>query len=110
MRSRIAIIVMLVVLIGFILCLPLLETIDYNDLVLTGQDLELTLLNLLTILAVWFVLILRLLAALPSFRTCFRITIKAPLKGCLTMYRRLPRVHFLPDELSALCDPFPLLI
>lgn len=110
MSSRIAIIVMLVVLIGFILCLPLLETIDYNDLILTGQDLELTILNLLTILAVWFVLILRLLAVLPTFRTCFRVRVKAPLNCCLVMYRRRLGVYLLPDELSPVCGPFPLLI
>ncbi|HEY6350812.1 MAG TPA: hypothetical protein VI636_15535 [Candidatus Angelobacter sp.] len=110
MRCRPAIVVMLVVLIGFILCLPLLELIDYNDLILTGQDTELSVLNLLTIFGVWFVLILRLLAALPTFQTGVQGAIRACLPHCDLMHRTPLWVLFLPDELSVSCDSLPLLI
>lgn len=101
--------VMVVLLISFILCLPFLELVDYNDLILTGQDTELTVLNLLTILGVWFVLILSLLAVLPTFRNCLRVPVKV-YRYVGPGFRILLSVLFLPDELSSPCDPFPLLI
>lgn len=110
MRARAAIIVMLVVLIGFILCLPLLELIDYNDLILTGQDTEISVLNLLTIFGVWFVLILRLLAFLPSFQTNLRVLFKAARDSCFLRHCKYIGILFLPDESQVSCDPFPLLI
>ncbi|HEY6248971.1 MAG TPA: hypothetical protein VI685_03360 [Candidatus Angelobacter sp.] len=110
MRSRTAIVVALILLMGFILCLPVLEFIDYNDLILTGQDLEVSVLNMLTIFAVWFVLILRLLAVLPSFQNGMRRVIHACRTHCNLMHRMPLVVLFLPDESSLLCGASPLLI
>jgi hypothetical protein len=111
LRPRKAAFVALVLIIAFILCLPLLELIDYNDLVLTGQDLEISILDMLTIFCVWFILVVRLLAFLPqSWRGAGRIAVKASTDHRPLFSSKCLSVLFLPDELNAPSGAFPLLI
>lgn len=110
MRSRKAALVALIMIISFIVCLPLLEHIDYNDLVLTGQDLEISILDLLTIFCVWFILIARLLDFLPHSWASMPFSRKVPPDWRLLFSSEWIGILFLPDDLSSLCSSTPLLI
>jgi hypothetical protein len=103
--------VALILIAGFLLALPYLELLDSNDLALVGQDFEIDILNVLTIFGICVVLLLRLLAFLPSFRTNLRALVQSFHVRLLTICRKVLIVFVVPDRLSVLlCDPFPLLI
>jgi len=111
LRPRKSAIVALVLILAFIVCLPLLELIDYNDLILTGQDIEISILDLLTIFCVWFILVVRLLLFLPqSWRGAGSVQARAPENHRPLFSSKCLSVLFLPDELNSPSGPFPLLI
>lgn len=110
MPRRKSALVALVVLVSFILFLPLLEHIDCNDLIQTGQDLEISVLDLLTILCIWFILVARLLAFLPRSWSSVALSAKAPPDRRVLFCNRWIGVLFLPDELIAADNSLPLLI
>jgi hypothetical protein len=111
LRARTAVIVALVLLATFLLALPYLELLDSNDIALVGQDFEIDILNVLTVFGICVVLLLRLLAFLPSFRTNLRALIQSFHVRVLIIYREVLVLFVVPDRLSVpLCDPFPLLI
>jgi hypothetical protein len=91
------------------LCLPLIDKAP-DDFRLTGQDFELDLLNVLSVLGIWFVLLLRLLAALASCCSTGHVVFNW-FTDCLSLcWRRVLAVLFLPNELSVPCEALPLLI
>lgn len=111
MRAKTAVIVTLILLGVFLLALPYLELLDSNDLALTGQDFEIDILNVLTIFGICTVLLLRLLAFLPSFRTNLRAMMKSFHVRLCIVCREVLIVLVLPDRLSGqLHDSLPLLI
>ena len=110
MPTRKSALIALVLLVGFILFLPLLEHIDYDDLVLTGQDLEISMLDLLTIFCIWFILVARLLAFLPRSWSRGAPSAKAPPDRRVLICNRWIGMLFLPDELLAAHNSLPLLI
>lgn len=111
MRAKTAVIVALTLLAVFLLALPYLELLDSNDLVLAGQDFEIDILNVLTVFGICVVLLLRLLAFLPSFRTNLRALVQLFHVRVLIICRKVLVLFVVPDRLPvSLCDPFPLLI
>lgn len=111
LRSKTAVIVALVLIAVFLLALPYLELLDSNDLVLAGQDFEIDILNVLTVFGICVVLLLRLLAFLPSFRTNLRALIQLFHAHVAIVYREVLVLFVVPDRLPvSFCDPFPLLI
>lgn len=111
MRAKTAVIVSLTLLVAFLLALPYLELLDSNDLALVGQDFEIDILNVLTIFGICVVLLLRLLAFLPSFRTKLRALVQSFHVRVAIIYREVLVLFVAPDRLPvSLCDPFPLLI
>lgn len=111
LRARTSVIVALTLLVVFLLALPYLELLDSNDLALVGQDFEIDILNVLTIFGICTVLLLRLLAFLPSFRTNLRTLMRSfHIRLCI-VYREVLIVLVLPDRLSgSIHDSLPLLI
>ena len=111
MRAKTAVIVALTLLAAFLLALPYLELLDSNDLALVGQDFEIDILNVLTVFGICVVILLRLLAFLPSFRTNLRALVQSYLVRALIICRKVLMLSVVPDRLPvSLCDPFPLLI
>ena len=111
LRARTSVIVTLILLGVFLLALPYLELLDSNDLVMVGQDFEIDILNVLTIFGICTVLLLRLLAFLPSFRTNLRALIRSFQVRLCVVCREVLIVLVLPDRLSgSLHDSLPLLI
>lgn len=111
MRARTAVIVTLILLGVFLLALPYLELLDSNDLALVGQDFEIDILNVLTIFGICTVMLLRLLAFLPSFRTNLRTMMSSFHVRLCIICREVLIVVVQPDRLSGpLDDSLPLLI
>jgi hypothetical protein len=111
LRSKTAVIVALALIAGFLLALPYLELLDSNDLATVGQDFEIDILNVLTIFGICVVLLLRLLAFLPSFRTKLRALVQLFRARVAIIYREVLVLFVVPDRLPvSFCDPFPLLI
>ena len=110
MPTRKSAFVALVLLVAFILLLPMLEYIDSNDLVLTGQDLEISVLDLLTIFCIWFILVARLFAFLPRSWSSVALPAKAPPDRRALLCNQWIGMLFLPDELLAVHNSRPLLI
>lgn len=110
MPARKSALIALVLIVGFVLCLPFLELIDCNDLVLTGQDLEISILDMLTIFCVWFILVVRLLAFVPRSWGSISFHMKAPPDHRIPLCNRRFGILLLPDEPGCLQDSLPLLI
>jgi hypothetical protein len=109
-RAKQSAILALLLIAAFMLALPYLELLDSQDLVVTGQDFEIDILNVLTIFGIWSVLILRLLAFLPDFRTRLRALIRSPRIGRLVA-RFIPvGIFLLRKQLGSPPDLLPLLI
>jgi len=91
------------------LCLPLIDRAP-DDFRLTGQDFELDLLNVLSVLGIWFILLVRLIAFLADYRATARIIVNLIANCRSVSWRRSLDVLFLPEESYASYGPFPLLI
>jgi hypothetical protein len=107
-KGRTFVIVSLALIAGLALSMPLIDQTP-NDFLFTGNDFELDILNVLTMLGVWFLLIVRLIAFIALFVSGLaRKSIAGPDE--LPGYRRCSVVLFLPDESPPGFNSLPLLI
>jgi hypothetical protein len=94
---------------GVALFLPLIDRTP-DDFRLTGQDFELDLLNVLSLVGILFLLIVRFILALFDFQIGSRIFSRLQANSMLVGREALFMVLFLPPKLSSPSNPLPLLI
>lgn len=109
MRAKKSALIVLVLIATVALFLPLIDKTP-DDFRLTGQDFELDLLNVLSVLGIWFISLVQLLAVLASCCPYGQVVLNWLIDCWSLSWRRMLMVLFLPNELSVPCDALPLLI
>lgn len=109
MRAKKSALIVLVLIATVALFLPLIDKTP-DDFRLTGQDFELDLLNVLSVLGIWFISLVQLLAVLASCRRSGHVVLNWLIDCCSVGWRRMLLVLVLPNELSVPCEAVPLLI
>lgn len=109
MRAKKSALIVLVLIATVALLLPLIDKTP-DDFRLTGQDFELDLLNVLSVLGIWFLSLVQLLAVLASCARSGHFLVNWFRDYWSLGWRRVLMVLFLPNELSVPCEALPLLI
>ena len=109
LRTRTSLVVSLALIAGLAFSMPLIDQTP-DDFRLTGNDFELDILNVLTLLGVWFLTIARLLALLAIFEGGLAVFRAIVLPLWFEHWRSSFMVLFLPNKSPRHLSSLPLLI